>query len=91
MHQQRFYGIDVDPATEVVVATGASEAIAAALLALVEPGDEVVMFAPWFDLYAAATSLAGARRVEVPLAGPLFRPDVARSSEPSPRGPGCCC
>ena len=75
VHQQRFYGLDVDPATEVVVATGASEAIAASLLALVEPGDEVVMFAPWFDLYAAATSLAGARRVEVPLAGPLFRPD----------------
>lgn len=75
-HQRRFYGIEIDPVTDVVVATGASEAIAAALLALVEDGDEVVMFAPWFDLYAAAVSLAGARRVEVPLTAPAFRPDV---------------
>jgi N-succinyldiaminopimelate aminotransferase len=74
-HQQRFYRIDIDPDTDVVVATGASEAIAAALLALVQTGDEVVMFAPWFDLYAAATSLAGATRVCVPLTGPDFRPD----------------
>ncbi|HEY7857493.1 MAG TPA: pyridoxal phosphate-dependent aminotransferase [Candidatus Nanopelagicales bacterium] len=76
-HQQRFYRIDIDPDTDVVVATGASEAIAATLLALLEPGDEVVMFAPWFDLYAAATSLAAATRVSVPLAGPAFRPDAA--------------
>lgn len=76
-HQQRFYRLDVDPDTDVVVATGASEAIAATLLALVETGDEVVMFSPWFDLYAAATSLAGAARVSVPLAGPSFRPDAA--------------
>lgn len=74
-HQQRFYGLSVDPDTEVVVATGASEVLAAAVLALVEPGDEVVMFAPWFDLYAAIVALAGARAVEVPLAGPGFRPD----------------
>lgn len=76
-HQQRFYQLDVDPDSGVVVATGASEAIAAALLALVEAGDEVLMFAPWFDLYAAATSLAGATRVSVPLTGPQFRPDIA--------------
>jgi N-succinyldiaminopimelate aminotransferase len=76
-HQQRFYGLMVDPEDGVVVATGAAETIAASLLALLEPGDEVVMFAPWFDLYGAATSLAGARRVEVPLAGPQFRPDAA--------------
>ncbi len=74
-HQQRFYGLAVDPDTEVVVATGASEVIAAAVLALVEPGDDVVMFAPWFDLYAAVVALAGARALEVPLAGPDFRPD----------------
>ncbi|MFN8168664.1 MAG: aminotransferase class I/II-fold pyridoxal phosphate-dependent enzyme [Candidatus Nanopelagicales bacterium] len=75
-HQRRFYGIRLDPATDVVVATGASEAIAAALLALVDVDDEVVMFAPWFDLYGAAVSLAGGRRVEVPLTAGDFRPDA---------------
>ena len=75
-HQRRFYGIELDPATDVVVATGASEAIAAALLALVDDGDEVVMFSPWFDLYAAAVSLAGGTRVEVPLTAGAFRPDA---------------
>ncbi len=76
VHQKRFYGIELDPVTDVVVATGASEAIAAALLALVDLGDEVVMFSPWFDLYAAAVSLAGGVRVEVPLTAGAFRPDV---------------
>lgn len=75
-HQQRFYGIELDPVTDVVVTTGASEAIAAALLALVDTGDEVVMFSPWFDLYAAAVSLAGGTRVEVPLTAGDFRPDA---------------
>lgn len=74
-HQKRFYDIDLDPATDVVVTTGASEAIAATFLALVEPGDEVVTFAPWFDLYAAVVSLTGARLVEVPLTEGFFRPD----------------
>ena len=76
-HQQRFYGPAVDPDSAVVVGTGASEILVASLLALVEPGDEVLTFAPWFDLYAAATALAGATLVEVPLAGPHFRPDPA--------------
>ncbi len=75
-HQKRFYDIDIDPVTDVVVTTGASEAIAATLLALVEDGDEVVMFSPWFDLYAAAISLTGANRVEVPLTPGSFRPDA---------------
>jgi N-succinyldiaminopimelate aminotransferase len=74
-HQERFYGVDLDPATDVVVTTGASEAIAATFLALVEPGDDVVTFSPWFDLYAAAVSLAGANLIEVPLTAGLFRPD----------------
>ncbi len=76
-HQQRFYGLEVDPDTEVVVATGASEVIAATLLALLEPGDEVVMFDPYFDLYLADVALAGGVRVTVPLVGPDLRPDVA--------------
>jgi len=76
-HQRRLYGIEIDAMSDVVVATGASEAIAAAVLALVEDGDEVVMFSPWFDLYAAVVSLAGATRVEVPLTAGAFRPDAA--------------
>ena len=75
-HQARFYGLDVDPDTEVVVSTGASEALQSALLALCEAGDEVVVFEPWFDLYAAGIDLAGARRVSVPMRPPAYRPDL---------------
>ena len=75
-HQQRFYGLTVDPDLGVVVATGASETLQAALLALVDTGDEVVMFEPWFDVYAAGISLAQGRRVGIPLIGPQLRPDL---------------
>jgi len=75
-HQQRFYGLDLDPETDVVIATGASEVLQSALMALCEAGDEVVVFEPWFDLYAAGISLAGATRVSVPLRPPTYRPDV---------------
>lgn len=76
-HQQRFYGLTVDAGTEVVVTTGASEAIQSALLALVDEGDEVIVFEPWFDIYAAGISLARGRRVGVRLVGPDLRPDLA--------------
>lgn len=75
-HQQRFYGLSIDPDTEVVVTTGASEAIQSTLLALTETGDEVIVFEPWFDLYATGIALANATRVSVPLRPPSFRPDV---------------
>ena len=75
-HQQRFYGLTVNPETEVVVATGASEVLGATLLAFVDPDDEVVMFEPWFDIYAAGISLARGRRVGVPMRGPGLRPDI---------------
>ena len=58
-HQRRFHGLAVDPET-VLVTTGATEAIAAAVLALCEPGDEVVTFEPYYDSYAATIALAGA-------------------------------
>ena len=61
-HQRRFYGLEVDPTDEVLITAGASEGLAAALLALVEPGQEVVTFEPYFDFYAAAIAMAGARR-----------------------------
>ena len=77
-HQQRFYGLQVDPGTEVVVTTGATEAIAAALLGLVDPGDEVVALEPFYDSYAACIAMAGGRRVPVTLRAPDFRLDVDR-------------
>jgi N-succinyldiaminopimelate aminotransferase len=75
-HQQRFYGLEVNPDTEVLVTAGATEAIAAALLALTEPGDEVIAFEPYYDSYAACIALAGAARVPVTLRPPGFRPDL---------------
>lgn len=75
-HQQRFYGQLVDPDREVLVTVGATEAITATLLALLEPGDEVVAFEPFYDSYAAITALAGARVVTVPLVSPGFAPDL---------------
>lgn len=75
-HQARFYGQQVDPG-DVMVSTGASEAIGAAIMALVEPGQEVVVFEPYFDLYAAVIELAGGVRRAVTLRTPdySFDPD----------------
>ena len=75
-HQQRFYGLAVDPGTEVLVTAGATEAVAAALLGLLEPGDEVIAFEPYYDSYAACIALAGGVRVPVTLRPPSFRPDT---------------
>ena len=75
-HQKRFYGLDVDPDTEVLVTAGATEALAAAVLALAEPGDEVIALEPYYDSYAACIAMAGARRVPVTLRAPAFRPDL---------------
>ncbi len=75
-HQQERYGLAVDPDGEVLVTTGATEAIASALLALVEPGDEVVVIEPYYDSYAAGISLAGGVRRAVPL-----RPDLTLDRE----------
>src|SRR5207244_912427 len=71
-HQQRFYGLDYDADTEVLVTTGATEAIAASLLALCEPGDEVVTFEPYYDSYAACIAMAGAQRRVVTLRPPDY-------------------
>ncbi len=66
-HQRRRYGLSYDPDTEVLVTAGATEAIAAALLALLEPGDEVIAFEPYYDSYAASIAMAGGTRVPVTL------------------------
>lgn len=75
-HQKRFYGLEYDPDTQVLVTTGATEAIAAALLAYVEPGDEVIALEPYYDSYAACIAMAGGRRVPVTLRAPDFRLDL---------------
>ncbi|GAA0949919.1 pyridoxal phosphate-dependent aminotransferase [Kribbella koreensis] len=75
-HQERFYGLKYDPDTQVLVTTGATEAIAAALLAYVEPGDEVIALEPYYDSYAACIAMAGGRRVPVTLRAPDFRLDI---------------
>lgn len=59
-HQKRFWGLEYDPNSEILITVGASEAIAASLLGLLNDGDEVVVFEPLFDTYAGLTSLGGA-------------------------------
>jgi N-succinyldiaminopimelate aminotransferase len=76
VHQRRFYDLAVDPDSEVLVTAGATEAIAASLLALVEAGDEVIAFEPYYDSYAACIAMAGGVRVPVTLRSPDFRPDL---------------
>ncbi|WP_432080450.1 pyridoxal phosphate-dependent aminotransferase [Streptomyces sp. WAC 04229] len=81
-HQQRRYGLSFDPDTEVLVTAGATEAIAASLLALLEPGDEVIALEPYYDSYAACIAMAGGTRVPVTLRphvtdeGAAFRLDL---------------
>ncbi|MDT7846215.1 pyridoxal phosphate-dependent aminotransferase [Streptomyces justiciae] len=77
-HQQRRYALSYDPDTEVLVTAGATEAIAASLLALLEPGDEVIALEPYYDSYAACIAMAGGTRVPVTLRpdGDSFRLDL---------------
>ena len=74
-HQSRFYGLELDPRSEVLVTVGATEAIAATILALCEPGDEVVTFEPYYDSYAASIALAGGVRRTSVLRFPDFAVD----------------
>src|SRR5215207_2408403 len=71
-HQRRFYGLELDPDAEVLVTAGATEALAGALLGMLDAGDEVVVFEPMYDSYQACIALADARPVPVPL-----RPDAS--------------
>lgn len=74
--QARRQGVELDPATEVMVTTGATEGISASILAFARPGSEVLTFEPHYDSYGACVALAGARLVGVALRGPEFRPDL---------------
>ena len=75
-HQGRHYGLDVDPDREVCVTTGCTEGIAASLLGLINPGDEVVVLEPYYDSYLAMIEMCGAVRRPVTLQAPDFRLDV---------------
>ena len=90
-HQQRHYGLELDPDTEVLVTTGATEAIAAALLGLVDPGDEVVVLEPYYDSYVACIEMAGGvrRAGDAARAGLPARPRRAarRGHRPHPADP----
>jgi len=66
-HRRRHFGVEYDPDTEVLVTVGATEAIAAAVIGLVEPGSEVVLIEPFYDSYSPVVAMAGAHRVAVPL------------------------
>jgi N-succinyldiaminopimelate aminotransferase len=84
---QRFRGLAYDPADEVLVTAGATEALSGALLALLDTGDEVVLFEPMYDCYAAGIAMAGGVARPVPLhppangAGPwTFDPDEVRAA-----------
>jgi N-succinyldiaminopimelate aminotransferase len=77
-HQQRFYGIDLDADSQVLVTAGATEAVAAAMLAMVDTGDEVIALEPYYDSYAASIAMAGGVRVPVTLRAADFRLDVER-------------
>ncbi|MFI6758618.1 pyridoxal phosphate-dependent aminotransferase [Micromonospora sp. NPDC050417] len=84
-HQRRFWGLSYDPDGEVVITAGATEAVAASLLALCEAGDEVVCFEPYYDSYAASIALAGAVRRPVTLRPAadgryVFDPDELRAA-----------
>jgi N-succinyldiaminopimelate aminotransferase len=76
-HSSRHYGLRYDAESEVLVTTGATEALAASILAFVDPGDEVIALEPFYDSYAASIELAGGQRVGVGLFGPDFRLDHA--------------
>lgn len=81
-HQRDHYGLEHCPETEVLVTAGATEAIAATLLSLCETGDEVVMFEPYYDSYAACTAMAGASRRVVTLNAPdwSFEPEALEAA-----------
>lgn len=65
--RKRHFGVDYNPETEVLVTVGATEAIAAAVIGLIEPGDEVILIQPFYDSYSPVVAMAGAQRVIVPL------------------------
>jgi N-succinyldiaminopimelate aminotransferase len=81
-HAARFYGQAVDPATEVSITSGVTEALHAAVCSFVDPGDEVIVFEPFYDCYVPCIRMAGGIPVAVTLQAPTFRfdPDELRAA-----------
>jgi N-succinyldiaminopimelate aminotransferase len=75
-HQRAYYGIELDPDSQVLVTCGATEALAATLLSLLDTGDECILFEPFYDSYPAGVALAGATVIPVLLRAPDFQPDL---------------
>ena len=88
-HQQRHYGIELDPDSEVVVTTGCTEGIAAALLGLVDPGDEVVVLEPYYDSYTAMITLPEEYDARSRSAPPTSASTPTRCAPRSARARGC--
>jgi N-succinyldiaminopimelate aminotransferase len=85
-HQRRFYGLEHDPAAEITIHAGATEALCATFAALLDPGDEAIVFQPFYDAYLPGIALAQATPRVVPLAPPEFRLDPdALEAAVSPR------
>ncbi|MGE4425328.1 MAG: pyridoxal phosphate-dependent aminotransferase [Solirubrobacteraceae bacterium] len=75
-HRRRFHGVTIDPDTQVQVTVGATEGVAASIIGLCDPGDEVVVLEPYYDSYAAVIAMAGAVRRPVTLRAPDFALDI---------------
>jgi N-succinyldiaminopimelate aminotransferase len=74
-HAARFYGQEIDPATEVSITSGVTEALHAAVFSFIDPGDEVIVFEPFYDCYVPSIRMAGGIPVAVTLHAPSFRFD----------------
>lgn len=74
--QSRFMGMPVDPNTQIVVTCGSTEAMMCAMMTVVDPGDKVIVFSPFYENYGADTILSGAEPIYVPLVPPTFRFDA---------------
>jgi N-succinyldiaminopimelate aminotransferase len=81
-HAARFYGQDVDPVAEVSITSGVTEALHAAVFSVVDPGDEVIVFEPFYDCYVPCVRMAGGVPVAVTLRAPEYRfdPDELRAA-----------
>lgn len=71
-HSERFYGLSYDPEKEITVTSGATEALFCSLMATVNPGDEVIVFQPYYDSYCPAITMAGGTPIAVTLHAPSF-------------------
>ena len=75
--QSRFMGLDIDPERNIVITCGSTEAMMAAMMTVVDPGDKVVIFSPFYENYGADTILSGAEPIYVPLTPPTYDFDRA--------------